>query len=533
MKKIFLLLIASCSINLAIGQTTYKNDKIIVFKDGTVYFKKHAVVDVKNKNVVLTPAPFAFLESSDQSRYSRVNNTEKRLIMGTLRFMAPNNSITNVSSFDSSSVGVKLDYSIQSLILANKGHEVSLRLKNKDSFLTGVIVDLDIENGRNYDSALKRIVIKKANSLHYISTSDIEEVRFPKNPIVNENKLTNKTKVISLDLAKNTETQRIDISYLQKGLTWMPNYFLDINDSNNATLSLHANLVNDIEDINDVEVNFVVGIPAFHFSYVSSPMASNKDILQILSDLNNPPKDSKGGIHPTMSQRGPKYNVSYGTNYEAQLEGTNAEDMFFYKKQNVSIRKNASALLPIFNTSITYSDIYTTELNANIKENRLIEANSKEIEVWHAIKFKNTSNFPLTTGSVFFNKKNKNKETALLSQNMIEFTPVNAYSKVKMAITPDIVIQQEEIEKNKEDYDRYYDKYEMEGEITIINYKSKPIEMEVNRIVYGELKKTSQKWKFNTSYGTPLNSKNNVQWKVTIPAGGVEKISYTYQVIAK
>lgn len=518
---------------MLIGQTSYINDKIIVFKDGTVYFEKHTTVDVNNREVVLAPAPFSFHEDPEQARYSRADNIEKRLIMGTLLFTAPKNNITSVCAFDSSSVDLTPDYSMHGLIRANKGQEVTLKLKDKEETVTGEIIDLEIKTGRNYNSVIKRIIIKNNNSLHYIFTEDVEEIRFLQDPSVKAKSSNTTNKAISLEFAKNTEKQRIDISYLQKGLTWMPNYFLDIADDKNAELSLYANLVNDIEDINDVEVNFVVGVPAFYFSYVSSPLASNKDILQILSDLNNPPANSRGGVHPTMAQRGPRYNVSYGTNYEAQVEGGDAEDMFFYKKQNISIRKNASALIPILNTKIEYTDFYTTDLYTNIKDNELVEENSKPNSVWHAIQFKNTTDFPLTTGSVFFNKKNSDSETNLLSQNIIDYTPVNEYSKVKMAITPDIVVRHEEVEKGKKEIDYYYDTYQMEGEITIINYKSKPVEMVVNRLIYGDLKNSSKKWEYQTSYGTSKNKKNNVQWKLTIPAGEMEKISYKYDVIAR
>ena len=52
---------------------------------------------------------------------------------------------------------------------------------------------------------------------------------------------------------------RVGMTYVQKGLRWIPSYRVDVDGQGKARVKLQATLVNDLVDLNDVTVRLVVG----------------------------------------------------------------------------------------------------------------------------------------------------------------------------------------------------------------------------------------------------------------------------------
>ena len=73
--------------------------------------------------------------------------------------------------------------------------------------------------------------------------------------------------------------------YMQKGIYWVPNYLVTLRDDGKADVRLRATVMNDIEDFEDTELNFVVGVPTFRYSQVSSPLSSTESVAQFMNSL--------------------------------------------------------------------------------------------------------------------------------------------------------------------------------------------------------------------------------------------------------
>ena len=126
---------------------------------------------------------------------------------------------------------------------------------------------------------------------------------------------------------------------MRKGITWTPNYFINIKDSKNLALSLKANVVNDVEELAAVDLNLAVGIPVFKYSTIGDPLFSSDRVIELISNLNNIGKAAAASpmTNVITSQTSSRYFESYGNNIEPVIEGQGEDDIFLYQLKDVTI----------------------------------------------------------------------------------------------------------------------------------------------------------------------------------------------------
>ncbi len=72
---------------------------------------------------------------------------------------------------------------------------------------------------------------------------------------------------------KPVEHTEMGMAYLRKGITWIPEYTVEILDDDTAEITLRGTLVNEAEDLIHCDVNFVVGVPHFVHTEYMAPVA--------------------------------------------------------------------------------------------------------------------------------------------------------------------------------------------------------------------------------------------------------------------
>src|SRR5690606_1630555 len=84
-----------------------------------------------------------------------------------------------------------------------------------------------------------------------------------------------KTKRLSFKLEGAEKKQTLNIMYFRPGIRWIPTYRVALNekkDKKTAGISLQAELLDEAEDLDDVPVDIVVGVPNFRFRGTPSPL---------------------------------------------------------------------------------------------------------------------------------------------------------------------------------------------------------------------------------------------------------------------
>src|SRR5262245_5352482 len=87
-------------------------------------------------------------------------------------------------------------------------------------------------------------------------------------------KVKKNTKRLSLKFPAAEKQQSVSLMYFRPGIRWIPTYRINLADNGKkmAQIALQAELLNEAEDLKDVPIDIVVGVPNFRFKGTPSPL---------------------------------------------------------------------------------------------------------------------------------------------------------------------------------------------------------------------------------------------------------------------
>ncbi|MEM6965252.1 MAG: hypothetical protein AAF573_10835 [Bacteroidota bacterium] len=512
MKKILSLIVLALLPVLIFSQNKFKTNSISIFKDGTVFLDKSTTLDASGGKVELTELPYT--------------NGEQYVLFGTLLMQAENNSITQAKVSEKEIEKEDTINELNFLFGKNAGKRIKIVENN------GVVIE-----GILRMPTSNRLVIQKDNEWFSVSVDEIRSFEFL-DGMKTTYTYSSKQKSLELEFFKSAKNQPFRLMYLQKGIIWAPNYFFQLLGDNKAKLNLKANVMNDLEDLEDVEMNFVVGVPAFRYENVAEPLTSKYNFNVFLASLNrvssNPESLYGNNLNYATTFDPETYEEQIQVVTTPKVDVTQNEDLFFYKKKNITLEKGARALYDIFEAELEYEDIYTVKLQPNQPTYNSYGNNSNQDVgkniVWHALKFENNTGYPLTAGAVFFLNKTADGSNMPLSQNQIKYAPQSGEVMVKMAIASDILV----LDADKEINPRQKGKRQItvEGTIDVTNYRSETTQLKIEKVITGNPLESDTLWE-QKGITTQLNNKNpkfKVNWEFELKAKETKKITYTYEV---
>ncbi len=523
----FLISILLFLLTIALFSQEFKSQKLTVFKNGLGFFIKSGDVEVKNKTVLLKNVPEA--------------------AFGTLWVESSTDKIKSVVKVQKESLDKKQVLVIKDVLSANINKKLKLALVSGEIYDATILslteTFVTIKAGERWLS----VFIYNIKSVEYLSEPSLE---YQDKGTVSQLQLT-----FDKDGKKN-----VNLMYLQKNIGWMPSYLIKISNDKTAEVTLSSTLINDAEDINDAEVEFVVGVPNFKYNHILSPMVSNESLQTFLAyfsagsshnynnNFDNYYGNSMSNVqtqqrvnprHERLSSNAGSASVSsYDANAVAEFttaQGGSEEDLYFYKQKNVTLKKGERGTFELMTAKISYEHIYDVDLPVNGIDNVNNTASSNK--VWHSIKLKNNTSLPWTTGSVMI-IKSQDGTIKPISQDIMYYTPVKSDSYIKITVTPDVFVNSEDKElkrtqKVKKINYYNYDLVNVEGKIKVKNYKSEDIKLSIKRNVTGMMKISNLKWNFTpllkTQYGN-ANQTNDVHWEVELKKGEEKEITYTYDM---
>ena len=525
MKKIFLFLCAwAIILTSSQAQPDFQIRKVIVFKNGLVFFQKEAEVTA-GRSLDLPTLP---IEPEDHDNLLLGRGMKVPVVFGTVNWSLPYNADNEVLSATTIVQEEMVDQDAQNLkdlIELNADKEVCFWLKDSTSPECGTLV-------KSFVVASNRIVLQKGEQLHLIDIDDVSKLEFTGGTTMKK-EVTQKKQGIELSFAAPVNQDRLNVSYLQKGMAWMPNYQMIIDGEGKAELKLYANLMNDVEPLDDIPVYFALGIPSFKYDNLAEPLFTRAHVLNFLSSLEGVPEnyDHSSYANVITYQRS---NVNAGVGNTLANDGGDLEDnIYLYHYPGVTLYKGGTGHFKLFSQEVKYSDVYRVDLNEG---NQWRNEKEQENIVWHTIVFKNAQDVPLTTGTINFSSKNGNSLKPI-GQGVLDFIPANANGSVKMVRVPDIWVGDIQTEiSRKEDVRGYRDLVTVKGEVTIKNFKKEGnIKMSINHTLTGKLIDSSIKsWTAKETFNQ--RDKNNpstqVEWIIDIGADEELSFTYTYQLYA-
>ncbi len=351
---------------------------------------------------------------------------------------------------------------------------------------------------------------------------------------------------LELQLKNSSDKAKLDFSFMVNGTGWAPQYELVLIDDKTAKLSLKALLINDVRDIENAKVNFVVGVPNFKFAENNvSPLVSNESFWNFMSSLGGS-VEKMDEIQPLMNQmatqrrtRAAYAEMAYDDYEEdeayyapppSEVSGSTEEDFYVYSTDKISLEKGGRGLFKLFESRIPYKHVYEAKLRPN---GGWYSPQKDKADVWHSLELENNTENTWTTGAATAWPEEGKENKLPLSQEVLEYTPPKGKTTLRLTQSPDIdvVAQEEEIsrETGKKIRRQVYDILEIKGRITVRNLKNKEITLDLKRRITGVLKSCSMNWEKEKCPGhTGENHLHDVQWQVDLKVGEEKEITYRY-----
>src|SRR4051812_2185489 len=170
-----------------------------------------------------------------------------------------------------------------------------------------------------------------------------------------------KRPAIRMELEQPAGGAKFSVSYLARGITWVPSYRIDISDDKTAQFSAEAQIINEMTDIESAQVDLVTGFPNIQFPDLPNPVAMSQPLADFLRSLSAGRAEGTGNRGYMMQQQALLMNNAYSSyeadnaplpSYSAAAQGQTAEDLFLYPLPRLSLRKGETATIPLFSADM-------------------------------------------------------------------------------------------------------------------------------------------------------------------------------------
>ncbi len=363
--------------------------------------------------------------------------------------------------------------------------------------------------------------------------------------------ITNKQKrpAIRMELEQAANGEKIAVSYLARGITWVPSYRLDLSDDKTAVFLAQAQIINELTDFQDAHVDLVTGFPNIQFADLPNPAAMTHSLAEFLKSLSSG-RAGEGGRSYVMQQQALMANAPVFDDspslptYSTAAQGQTAEDLFLYPLPRLSLKRGETATLPLFTAQMPYRHLYTWKigdlLDGDVSRprgdgSRQRDDGRNSEEVWHVCRLVNAAKMPLTTAAAEFVKDGQ-----FVGQDTCFYTSPGAEASIRINRAMNVQAEQAEIEVERKRnaanfYGWGYDLVKVTGELKVRNRLDKAIDLEITKELSGEvLEKPEGTKDLETAKGLKqVNPKHVLTWTRPLEPDKELKIVYLYQLYVR
>lgn len=416
------------------------------------------------------------------------------------------------------------------------------------------------------------VLMKTAAGTRVVNFDRILNITFKGDhkPVVSQQEFRN---LLTLKLAwpDNNPAMEAEVGliYLQKGVRWIPSYKVTLNGDDTATVSLQGTILNELTDMEDVTAHLVVGVPSFMFKDTIDPMALQQTVAQLSRYFQPDAATGQQFSNAIMTQsarmgerRDPGEAVA-PADLGPELAGTNkSEDLFMFSVKHISLKKGQRMVVPIAETIVPVKSVYTldvpvappVDVRTNMDPGRAGELHRllHSPKVIHKARLTNKGEHPFTTAPAMIVKGDR-----ILGQGMMTYTAVGGETDLEITTAVDVQVKKAEKESKRTPNavtlrGETYDRVDLEGKLTLVNFGKQAIEVKVVRHVLGaadsagaggktEAVNLVEDWSTATgalpqwwgSYSWPgwwsrLNGIGRVTWDVKLEPGKSAELDYTW-----
>lgn len=457
---------------------------------------------------------------------------------------------------------------LEDFLQANVGAQVYVTLQTKETF-AGTIVSVPRRAPEPDAPVLEpapafMVLLKTLEGLRPVPIGSIDHVTFrDKNETVVVSTEPRPTLTLRLDWAgaAPAKTAKVGMMYLQKGFRWIPSYRIDLDGKGKAVVKLEATLVNELIDLENVTAHLVIGVPSFAFKGSTDPVALQRTLVQLsqyFQENSNTQYAAMNSIRSQTSRMGERFAAAEAPAGDVNLPADGArEDLFIFPVKNVTLKKGEVMVVPVAEFAVETKDVYTLDVAMvppREARSEMSGSHAAEIaklmaapKVMHKIRVSNPGPAPLTTAPAMILKNGQ-----ALAQGQMTYTSPGGTADVEITAAVDIQVKKSENETTRTPNQlkwrgNDYQRIDLEGKLSLTNYRSTAVEVEVRRTVLGEatsagptgrMERVNVLEDYREGEGSPwwtgywwwseVNGVSRITWKATVEPGKSVDLPYAW-----
>ncbi len=404
------------------------------------------------------------------------------------------------------------------------------------------------------------IALKTETGLMFFPATSIRNLEIIGQPKMEKIRLSKENRLaVKIEGAKDGERINLGIAALERGIRWIPAYRVEVKGSpvKEAKLELEAMLINELTELKNSEIYFVVGVPHFVFQEQMSPLSMNTAFAGVSSYFQAGNRNSRRdaysnaimaqSVDTSVTYDGGDSDATPTVSEEEKSNTFSAEQLFLYQAKDINLKKNERASLRLFSLTVPATEVFEWTLNdaPNTTQRYLEYSNSSNSapllqdlssRIWYALRLKNQTGMPWTTAPAM-----SFREWKPIGQDMLSFTPVGGENILRVTPATEVVGTHTLEEKARTPAQiRYggstvtFDLVTIEGTIKLRNIKKEAVEVALTRNLVGAVETATDAGKISRE-GLNLqaiNPNSVIKWNLSLPSGEKE-IKYTYKIYVR
>lgn len=571
MKRVSMFLVIFLSLSQTFLSQTVDSEfnpeikRVAVFKNGYAFTYREGAASIKNGWVYTTRAPIGVLGTI--WGYSTTPNVRVNQLLASETENQLTERIENLFEFLIANEGARAKFEVSGSDGKPKIYEGTYEILSKFRNFKNLQPPANDPNSyNNYQNQIYNvnqnlaIAVKTETGVLAFNANRILDIEISGQPKYEKPKSSKQAKLgLQTEGVKDGQNVNLGIAALERGIRWIPAYRVEVKGEpiKEAKIELEANIINELADLKDSEVYFVVGVPHFLFQDIASPLSINTAFAGV-SGYFKAEKDRNAYSNAIMSQSASRdisldgisradRPISPTIVEDEKLTSFSAEQLFLYKTDKLSLKKEERTSLRLFSLTVPCSEIFewtindtadtqTRYLNSNYNSNQQPVFQDIASRIWYALKLKNTTGMPWTTAPAL-----SFREWKPLGQDMLKFTPAGGEEILRVTPATEVIGTSNLVEKarvrermrwNGSEYD--FDLVTIEGTLKLRNIKKQPVAVSITRNLVGEVVSATDNGEI-IKEGLNLqaiNANSTVKWNVIVPSGEKE-IRYTYKVYVR
>lgn len=335
----------------------------------------------------------------------------------------------------------------------------------------------------------------------------------------------------------------VRVSYLTKGLAWLPAYQVDL--SNPATLKIRQNAVvrNEMSDLADTEIQLISGYPNVRFGAVDSPLWPGTGLAAFFQQVNQSGQAAGGVLGNNFLSQQMVYQNSSSRSDATPLpdvdeRGNTSDDIHYESIGKHSLKAGDTLALDIAAEQSAYERVVEwvvadpRDVNGRYQRGNGNEQ-ARDDQPWDAVRFVNPFKFPMTTASAVVVEGGKFR-----GQSLSEW--VNPGQRTCLRITKALSVRTESSEVEEEGQREIvwiggndYQRTKVKGRLAVQNFRSKELTLTIRCGFSGELLEAdaNPEKSLRTEGVASVNPRRQLDWTLKLPAGQEQVLNFRYQVL--